>query len=243
MSGISDDEIDEFAAIAGLSFSGDDDDAETDDLDSGDGDDDEDDEDANTQPDTSGTDITQADIVATAGSKDAAVAAYAEICVSGNVKRYRSKVSGVTFYSASGSDINFDPMYGDPNLVSKETTISCSSIEDTDTVAAHYYMCSSTDCGAHIVSSNEEISHCPSCASELTEPNMSESDDDSDDHGDDFDFGTVVDQDHDDDDDSDDADADDSNEQALSRALSFIAGEKDVTPDYLDVSYCGIGKW
>ena len=235
---ISDSEIDDFAAIAGISLSDDDEVGETDWEDEGDGDDEEYDNSDADQPDVSDRDITQADIVATASTKKAAIAAYADMCVSGSVVRHQANVSGITFYSASGSDdILFDPIHGDPDLTSKEVIISTSSVDGDDTVAAHYLVCSSDDCGTHIISSNEDIAHCPACASDLQEP-TSESDSEDDE---DFDFGTVVDQEGDEDEsEGDDVDEDDSNEQALSRALSFLAGEKDVTSDYLDVSYCGL---
>ena len=268
--GMSDDEIDDYAIMAGISFSEDDDDFdfESDDSlmveeDTFAPDDNEDDlespeyeaqEDEAVEPVEEEADFENDEVLAMADSKEDAVSEYATMCLTGAMTKHQASVSSYTFYSASNSEaqINFDPSFGDPNLESYDVLVSTTALNtDDDIVAAHYYTCSSAQCSAHIVSSKEGMAFCPSCSADVVEPNQEiavvdqsettapkvdlEKEDDSE-----FDFGSINEGEEDAaETDRAEEDEDNSNEKALSRALSFVAGDKDVSTTKLNVAFCG----
>jgi len=255
---LTDEEIDNYSAIAGISISEDeetdDDDSDLDlddsefededededddsDLDLDDSDEDEDDSDED-EPvekapvETENTDAAKSDIVAVSPNKEDAIATYAEACISGAFKKYTSSLSGSSFYSASTVDaeINFDPILGDPNLESKDVIISTSSLDAQESVDAHYMVCASAECGAHIVTSNEELSFCPVCASNVEEPEIETEEDDDEN---DLSLNVLEDE------DECKTPSAPSNEKSLSQVLSFVAGGNDVLSNKLNVAYCG----
>ena len=240
---ISDEDLESFSNVMSM-IAGEDCDPEVEDCD------DEDDEwDTNEENvEHENVEASNVDIVSVSDNKEDAIANYAECCISGAASKYVSSLTGHTFYSASSdsAEINFDPLLGDPNLEVKSVMISTSSMSESEVVDAHYMVCASEDCGAHIVTSNESMSFCPVCSSNVEEPVENENDEDDaidNDDEDDSEFSLNILDDLDDEDGDSEEEVENkkaiNNEKALSRVLSFVAGGDKVLPSKLNVSYCG----
>lgn len=258
---MSDADFEMYAAMAGFSMS-DDEDGDADSMEDSEGDvEDESDEfddlgtddiDSEFNVDDSAeevdpVDLKKTDIVAVASNKDEAIMQYASMCLSGEFVENISEDTGNTFYSASSADqVLFDPRDGSFNIRSRLVSASTDTIDDD--MVAHYCVCSSADCGSHIISSSSAISNCPVCASDVAEPEVELDDDDdikdleseteteTSDPDSNLDFSVVDDS---NDEEESESKCESSNKKTLEHVLSFVSGGQSVSSANLNVAYCG----
>lgn len=84
---------------------------------------------------------------------------------------YKDKAGIVQFLSMSGSEYN--PFTGLQDIV-QDTTKHVLESTSSDKVQAHYYVCASSTCARHVLSTSEAVVFCPSCSSGLLEPEFDE---------------------------------------------------------------------
>lgn len=79
-----------------------------------------------------------------------------------------------SFVSNSADNVNFSPFSGE---AVKQAALSSESSANLEALAsdfdgnAHYYQCVDSDsCGMHVLSSNEDVTLCPSCSTALVDP-------------------------------------------------------------------------
>lgn len=142
---------------------------------------------------------------------------------SGAVAATRFASGDSEFYSNSAE---FNPFSGDAVDSQEEDAQEFSTLSADSEVDAHLFVCSSSDCGAHVVSTDDSVIFCPSCSAVVADPQVSTSSDDGDDEDAGASFDVVDDDlgdealedaadDDDDDDDEEDLDSESSDDDDL----------------------------
>jgi hypothetical protein len=171
--------------------------------------------------------VTQESVIACAATLEEAVAAYKSL-ISGETAPITIKCGDVIVATAGAS--KFDVYSGCEATVVDHQPASLEAMASTgDELDAHHYVCASSECGSHVISSDDMPVFCPSCSSGLLDPEedydaeaSSDEDEsadnvatagDEDDEDDEDDIEEIDDEDdEEEDDDSDEDDEDDSDE-------------------------------
>ena len=178
--------------------------------------------------------VTQESVIACAATLEEAVAAYRSL-ITGETQATTIKCGDVIVATAGAS--KFDVYSGCEATVVDHQPASLEAMASTgDELDAHHYVCASSECGSHVISSDDMPVFCPSCSSGLLDPeedydaeassdeddeeaNAASEDDDSDDSnvataGDDEDEDDDIEEidDEEEDEDEDDEEEDDSDE-------------------------------